>query len=664
MTMADTRIRRILIANRGEIAARVIRTCRALGIQTVAVHSDADADAPYVTLADRAVRLPGVSSTDTYLDGSAVIAAAVASGADAIHPGYGFLSENPAFARCVVDAGLTWIGPSPQTIESMALKVEAKRIAAAAGVPLAPGCELPSGMMDDQIVYACARVGYPLIIKASAGGGGKGMRVVTSATGLVDAVAAARREAASAFGDDTVFAERYLAGARHVEVQVVGDMHRNVIHLFERECSIQRRHQKIIEEAPSPGVTPVVRVHLHEAAVALAKEIGYVGVGTVEFMVSGEGEAQESFFLEMNTRLQVEHPVTEAITGFDLVALQISVAQGELLPVRQADVTYSGHAIEARLYAEDPAHGYLPATGTIHRFAAAPGVPVRIDTGVASGSVVTSHYDPMLAKVIAHGPTRDAAAGLLADGLARMELHGPVTNRDSLVATLTSEAFLSGDTTTAFLDDHPEVLSPEPDQRDIDRHALSAAAAVLELERPEPLVPVGWRNVSGPLPTVSLCRRGTEEVVAVPVGPDARVVEVEADSVRVVATVAGVSATCRVTRYGDDVFVDDGLASSVWSITPRFPDHSADALGHGAVTPVPGTITAVHVEVGQEVTAGQVLVMLEAMKMEHRILADVDGIVARVLVEVGQSVDAHALVVEFDDVPDVGQPGPDQDEAP
>jgi acetyl/propionyl-CoA carboxylase alpha subunit len=322
-----------------------------------------------------------------------------------------------------------------------------------------------------------------------------------------------------------------------------------------------------------------------------------------------------------------------------------------VLPVRQADVVFSGHAIEARLYAEDPSRGYLPATGTIHRFAAAAGVPVRIDTGVADGSVVTPHYDPMLAKVIAHGSTRDAAAGLLADGLARMELHGPVTNRDSLVATLRSDAFLAGDTTTAFLDEHPEVLAPEPDQHDLDRHALSAAAAVLELERPDRIVPIGWRNVSGPLPTVSLCRRGTEDVVVVPVGPDARVVEADDASALIVATAAGVSATCRVTRYGDEVFVDDGLVSTAWTITPRFADHSADALGHGAVTLVPGTITAVHVEAGQEVTAGQVLVMLEAMKMEHRILADVDGVVARVLVEVGQSVDAHALVVEFDDAP-------------
>ena len=664
MSMTDTSIRRVLVANRGEIAARVIRTCRNLGIQAVAVHSDADVAAPYVALADRAVRLPGFSSTETYLDGAAIIAAAHAAGADAIHPGYGFLSENPGFARAVIEAGLTWIGPTPESIESMALKVEAKRIAAAAGVPLAPGCELPRAMTDDQVLYACAHVGYPLIIKASAGGGGKGMRVVDSASDLVEAVKAARREASSAFGDDTVFAERYLAGARHVEVQVVGDTHRNVVHLFERECSIQRRHQKIIEEAPSPGVTSAVRGRLHEAAVALAKEIDYVGVGTVEFMVAGEGEAQEAFFLEMNTRLQVEHPVTEAITGLDLVALQITVARGEKLPFRQSDLEYSGHAVEARLYAEDPAQGYLPATGLIHRFAVDPSVPVRVDTGVADGSVVTPHYDPMLAKVIAHGPTRTAAAGMLADGLARMELHGPVTNRDSLVATLRSPAFLAGETTTAFLDQHPEVLAPHPDPADVDRHAASAAVAVLELERPDELVPIGWRNVTGPLPSVGLVRRGTDAVLDASAGPDAHVIDVQGDSVTVVSAVDGVSARCRVTRYGSEVFVDDGLVSTVWSVAPRFDDHSADAAGHGAVTPVPGTITAVHVEAGQSVTAGQVLVLLEAMKMEHRILADVDGVVAQVLVEVGQSVDAHALVVEFaEEAPPSGELMPGSPEA-
>jgi propionyl-CoA carboxylase alpha chain len=652
MAMTDTTIRRILVANRGEIAARVIRTCRDLGIQSVAVHSDADADAPYVALADRAVRLPGVSSTDTYLDGAAVLAAAHASGADAIHPGYGFLSENPGFAHAVAEAGLTWIGPTPSSIKSMALKIEAKRLAASVGVPLAPGCELAHAMTDPQLVYACAQVGYPLIIKASAGGGGKGMRVVASAEDLVESVHAARREAASAFGDDTVFAERYLAGARHVEVQVVADTHRNAVHLFDRECSIQRRHQKIIEEAPSPGVTPAVRGRLHEASVGLAKEIGYVGVGTVEFMVSGEGEAQEAFFLEMNTRLQVEHPVTEAITGIDLVALQISIARGERLPFRQSELEYSGHAVEARLYAEDPAHGYLPATGLIHQFAMDPSVPVRVDTGVAAGSAVTSHYDPMLAKVIAHAATRTAAAGLLAEGLTRMVLHGPVTNRDSLVATLRSPAFLAGETTTAFLDEHPEVLDPQVEQADLDRHSLSAAAAVLELERPDALVPIGWRNVSGPLPVVRLVRRGTEEVLDIAVGPQAQVVAVDGQRVTVAATVDGVSARCRVARYGGEVFVDDGVVSTAWTISPRFADHSADAVGHGAVTPVPGTITAVNVEAGESVTAGQVLVLLEAMKMEHRILADVDGVVARVLVEVGQSVDAHALVVEFDEAPD------------
>jgi propionyl-CoA carboxylase alpha chain len=650
-------IRRLLVANRGEIAARVIRTARRMGIQTVAICSDADADAPYVRLADRVVRLPGVTSAETYLDGAAVITAAQAAGADAIHPGYGFLSENPRFARDVIRHELTWVGPSPEAIESMALKVEAKRIAAAAGVPLAPGCDLPESMIDGQLLFACASVGYPLIVKASAGGGGKGMRVVERADDLVDAVAAARREATSAFGDGTVFAERYLPGGRHVEVQVVGDSHGGVIHLFERECSIQRRHQKIIEEAPSPGVSPRVRNRLHDAAVALARQIDYVGAGTVEFMVAGEGDEQEAFFLEMNTRLQVEHPVTEAITGLDLVELQLLVAQGERLPVKQADIAVAGHAIEARLYAEDPAHGYLPATGVVHRFRPGPGI--RVDAGVVDGSVVTSHYDPMLAKVIAHGETRSVAAGTLADGLARLELHAPPTNRDSLVATLRSDALLAGDTTTAFLEQNPQVLDPQPAAEDIERHGRAAARAVLEGERPEALLPLAWRNVPGPLPTVGLRRRGESTAREMAVGPDSTVVEVDEGSGDVVVdvTVDGVTAHCRVARYGDELFVDDGLASTVWELEPRFPDHSAEAGGHGAVTPVPGTVTAVHVRDGDVVETGQVLVVLEAMKMEHRIAAEAEGTVARVLVEVGQSVDAHALVVEFADVDDADGSG-------
>ena len=676
MTDARTPIRRILVANRGEIARRVMRTAHALGIGTVAVHSDVDASAPFVRDADRAVRLPGVTSTETYLDGAKVITAALAAGADAIHPGYGFLSENPGFARAVREAGLIWIGPTPESIEAMALKVEAKRIAADAGVPLVPGAELPDGMSDADAAVACAGVGYPLLVKASAGGGGKGMRVVQQPAELAESLASARREARSAFGDDTVFVERYLTGARHVEVQVFGDMHGNVIHLFERECSIQRRHQKVIEEAPSPGVTSAVRGQLHDSAVALARSIGYVGAGTVEFMVFGEGDAQEYYFLEMNTRLQVEHPVTEMITGTDLVAWQIAVAQGDRLPLTQEQLTIQGHAIEARLYAEDPSHDYAPAVGTIHQFTVEERPGLRLDSGVVDGSVVTPHYDPMLAKVIGHGPTRELAAAVLADGLTRMSIHGPVNNRDSLVAILRSRPFLAGATTTAFLDEHPQVLHPIGCAEDESRHAVAVAFALAALDSPDPLVPIGWRNVAGVPEFVSLARRGASEVVTVlrdavrgqvslartPEPPYGRVFALERDDlddvhvdvdgissnrVELRVTVSGVSAQCAVSRYGDEVFVDDGLHSSAWRVEPRFADHSQDAAGHGPATTVPGTITAVLVAAGEEVTQGQVLVVLEAMKMEHSIRADVDAVVERVLVEVGQSVDAHHVVVEF-----------------
>jgi len=669
-------IRRLLVANRGEIALRVMRTARSLGIQTVAVYSDPDASAPHVARADRAVRLPGSSSAQTYLDGSRVIEAALASGADAIHPGYGFLSENPDFARAVEAAGLIWIGPTPESIEAMALKVEAKRIAAGAGVPLVPGAELGNELSAQEVLAACDAVGYPLIVKASAGGGGKGMRVVEARADLVESLATARREAASSFGDDTVFVERFLAGARHVEVQVFGDQLGNVIHLHERECSIQRRHQKVVEEAPSPGVTDAVRTQLHAAAVSLARAIGYVGAGTVEFMVFGAGDAQEFFFLEMNTRLQVEHPVTEAITGADLVAWQIAVATGAPLPLAQDQVERRGHAIEVRLYAEDPAEGYLPATGTVHRFAweAIPGL--RVDAGIASGSLITPHYDPMLAKVIGHAPSRSGAAALLADGLSRMTIHGPVNNRESLIAILRSTAFLAGDTTTSFLDRNPQVARPIGCAEDDARHVIAAAAAIAALDTPDRTVPLGWRNVPGVPEFVTLRRRGggvitvlhdtvrgsvriarSEEV------PYATVFALDADalddvSVRVVdldpegaavvrVAVDGVSATCRVHRYGASAFVDDGIFSSAWTIEPRFVDHTLDAVGHGPATKVPGTITAVHVVAGDAVAEGQALVVLEAMKMEHTIRADAAGVIETVLVEVGQSVDAHTVVVEF-----------------
>ena len=662
---------------------RVIRTARSLGIETVVVHSDADADAPFALAADRTVRLPGVSSTQTYLDGDKVIAAALASGADAVHPGYGFLSENAAFARAVQAAGLIWIGPTPESIEAMALKVEAKRIARAADVPLVAGAELPDGMPEADVLVAADRVGFPLMIKASAGGGGKGMRIVAAREDLIAALASASREAKSSFGDDTLFIERYLAGARHVEVQVFGDVHGNVVHLYERECSIQRRHQKVIEEAPSPGVTPAVRDRLHAAAVSLARTIGYVGAGTVEFMVFGQGAEQEFSFLEMNTRLQVEHPVTERITGLDLVAWQIVVAEGAELPLGQDGIRATGHAIEARLYAEDPANDYRPATGTIHRFSAGDGTQpsLRVDTGVADGSVITPHYDPMLAKVISHASTREEAASMLSDGLRRMTLHGPITNRDSLVAILRSSAFLAGDTTTSFLDEHPRVLDPIVCAEDEQRHAIAAARVVEAMDAPDPLVPLGWRNVPGVPQFVILQRRGATgcttvlfdgasgaggvRIVRTDSVPYREAFALAGDELDVEAhvshstgarealatvSVAGVAARCSVSRYGDEVFVDDGLHSSVWTVLPRFADHSADGAGHGAVTPVPGTIVAVEVEAGDVVTVGQVLVVLEAMKMEHRILADLDGVIARVLVETGQSVDAHTVVIEYADV--------------
>ena len=672
-----SRITRILIANRGEIASRVVRTARVLGISTVAVHSDPDAGAPYVREADLSVRLPGASSAQTYLDGQLIIDAARASGADAIHPGYGFLSENADFARLVQKSGITWIGPTPESIEAMALKVEAKRIAAAAGVPLVAGAELPQGQSDEDAMAACAAVGYPLLVKASAGGGGKGMHVVTSPADLMEALQSARREAKSSFGDDTIFVERYLAGARHVEVQVFGDVLGNVVHLFERECSIQRRHQKVIEEAPSPGVTPEVRARLHAAAVSLASDIAYVGAGTVEFMVFGSGADQEFSFLEMNTRLQVEHPVTEEITGADLVMWQIAVASGLPLPLTQDQIILRGHAIEARLYAEDPAHDYLPATGEVHRFASETRRGLRLDAGVADGSVITPHYDPMLAKVISHAPTRDLAAAILSDGLARMTLHSPVTNRDSLVAILRSAPFLGGDTTTSFLDDHADLLAPVLPDVDEQRHAVAVAYVIAHLDSPGDPIPHAWRNVPAAPQFVTLRRRGSTEFVSVlvdaarggdrirlartdevPYGgvfststvdlPNARVRVESADAtVTAIVEVDAVAAYCVVTRYGDEVFVDDGLHSTAWTVAPRFADHSLDATGHGPSTTVPGTITAVLVAAGDSVTAGQTLVMLEAMKMEHRIIADDDGIVARVLVEAGQSVDAHTVVVEF-----------------
>jgi len=679
-------ITRLLVANRGEVARRVFRTCRALGIETVAVFSDPDRGAPFVDEATYAVALGGTTSAESYLDAAKVLDAARRTGADAVHPGYGFLSENADFAQAVADAGLVWVGPTPASMRAMALKVEAKRIAAAAGVPLVPGAELDADVTDADLAAIADRVGFPVLVKASAGGGGKGMRVVRTPDALVEAVSGARREAAASFGDPTVFLERYVDRSRHVEVQVFGDTFGDVVHLFERECSIQRRHQKIVEESPSPGATPETLQAMYAAALSLARAIGYVGAGTVEFLVSGEGAAQEFFFLEMNTRLQVEHPVTEMVTDLDLVALQLMVAQGEPFPMRQEEIQRSGHAIEVRLYAEDPARDFLPSTGTLTTFDDwFAGDAVRVDSGVEAGSVVSPHYDPMLAKVIARGDDRADAAARLATALTQLRSEGVTTNAESLVAILRSPDFLAGDTTTAFLDEHPELLAPrvDPDVRRL--HLVACAVALLEPERfagrtGDPAR--GWRNVAGAPEVVSVrYRDGADDVVTTlarawgregatywialdtdgPVTsaqtvaadprfgqvtarlesehdwprPDVRPARLEVDGVRRSVGV-GVSA--------DGVTVEsDGVRTHYDLVAPWAGSAHGDA-GGGPSTPVPGTVTHVAVGAGDVVEAGAALVVLEAMKMEHTIRADVDGVVAEIHVRVGQSVDAHTIV--------------------
>ena len=447
-------IGKLLVANRGEIAARVIRTAHALGIATVAVHSDPDADAPYVMLADEAIRLPGAAPADTYLRGEAIIAAAARTAADAVHPGYGFLSENAAFARACAGAGLIFVGPAPGTIEAMGDKLAAKAMMAEAGVPVLPFVTVTADHAAD--------VGFPLLVKAAFGGGGRGMRLVTDPAELTEAVSAARREAAAAFGDGTVFLERYVPDPRHVEVQILGDAHGNLVHLFERECSIQRRYQKIVEESPSPVVDRALRAALTQAAVTAGRAVGYTGAGTVEFVLARDGSF---YFLEMNTRLQVEHPVTEEVTGLDLVELQLRIAEGEPLPPEAREAAISGHAIEARLYAEDVPAGFLPVTGTLHRFSIPSGPGLRIDTGYRDGSKISPHYDAMLAKVIAHGRTRADAARRLARALQTAEIHGLTTNRDLLVAILREPDFLAGATDTGYLTRHEPPPGGRPQGR-------------------------------------------------------------------------------------------------------------------------------------------------------------------------------------------------------
>ena len=694
-------IRKLLIANRGEIALRIIATAREMDIATVAVFSDPDAGAPHVRAADEAVALPGAAPRDTYLRGDAIIAAAAASGADAVHPGYGFLAENAGFARDCAAAGLAFVGPSPEVIEAMGSKIAAKELLAAAGVPVLPGIPVLPGVTvlpgvpvlpgmgaedAEKLAAAVAEIGYPVLVKASFGGGGRGMRIVTDPAGLTEAVASASREAASAFGDGTVFVERYLERPRHIEVQIVGDTHGNVTHLFERECSIQRRYQKIIEEAPSPAVDERLRAELTAAAVAAGRAIGYVGAGTVEFVMDSGGSF---YFLEVNTRLQVEHPVTELITGLDLVRLQLEIAEGTPLPPEVTGARIRGHAIEARLCAEDPRAGFRPATGVLHRFEV-PDLPgVRTDAGVADGTVVGVHYDSMLAKVIAHGPTRDAARRRLARALAGARLHGVTTNRDLLVAILREPEFGAGQIDTGYLSRHDPaelcagLAGAGPAGAGLagagpgnglaaDLHLAAAALAGQAARRAAaavlPRVPSGWRNVRSEDQHAAYILDGERREVRYRLDagglrvsvdgrplPGAKLGAARGDHVEL--TAGGVARQFSVHQVGDVVYVDSPLGSATLTEVERFPEPGGLAAAGSLLAPMPGTVVRVAVAVGDTVAAGAPIVVLEAMKMEHVVAAPAAGVVAELSVLAGQAVDAGAELARVEPAEGVGATG-------
>jgi propionyl-CoA carboxylase alpha chain len=641
-------IRRLLIANRGEIAVRIARTAHALGLSTVAVYSDPDADAVHVRAADQAVRLPGASPAETYLRGDRVIAAARRTGADAIHPGYGFLSENAGFAADVAAAGLVFVGPGPDVIAAMGSKLRAKELMAAAGVPVLPTGEITG---PDDLAAVSARVGFPLLVKASAGGGGRGMRLVTEPSGLAEAVAAASREATSAFGDGTVFAERFVTNPRHVEVQILADQRGNVVHLFERECSIQRRYQKIVEESPSPAVDDQLRAQLGEAAVRAARAIEYTGAGTVEFVLEEDGQF---YFLEVNTRLQVEHAVTEQVTGLDLVEIQLRVAAGEALPPEVLGATMTGHAIEARLYAEDVTDGFAPATGTLHCFDIPAGDGIRVDAGYATGSVVSPHYDAMLAKVIGYGRSRAEAARRLERALRDSRVHGVTTNLGLLAAILGEPQFLAGRTDTGYLTRHDPAVLAAADPAVTAEHALAAALARQAANRAGAPVlrtlPSGWRNVrpirhtaeftvAGRPITVRYRLDGPELVATVDgqlLGEHFRLRGCTPDAVDL--EIDGLRRRYRIDRAAPEVYVHGpGTVTTLTEVT-RLADSAATVQAGSLLAPMPAIVIAVTAAAGDCITAGQPLIVLEAMKMQHTVLAPAGGVVAEVRVKEGEQV--------------------------
>jgi acetyl/propionyl-CoA carboxylase alpha subunit len=611
-------IRSVLVANRGEIARRVFKTARRMGIATVAVYSEADADALHVREADQAVLIGPAAARESYLVGEKIIAAALQTGAEAIHPGYGFLSENAAFAEAVMGAGLIWIGPPPAAIKAMGLKDAAKSLMQKANVPVTPGY-LGDDQSLEQLQAVTKDIGYPVLIKAVAGGGGKGMRKVDRAEDFAAALASCQREAAASFGDAKVLIETYVSRPRHIEVQIFGDSHGNVVHLFERDCSLQRRHQKVIEEAPAPGMSDAARAAVTDAAVKAARAVNYVGAGTVEFIADASAGLRPDriWFMEMNTRLQVEHPVTEAVTGVDLVEWQFRVASGEPLPLTQDQIKLNGHAVEARLYAENPAAGFLPSIGVLEHFVL-PG-DIRVDTGVEAGGEVSPFYDPMIAKLIAHAPTREGASDQLAQACAEVEIWPVKTNAGFLARCLDHPDFIAGEVDTGFIDSHLESLAPTPAPSD-QLLAVAAAAALAESDEGQGNP---WKGLTGfrmnaePQATVRLFLDGQAIDAPLPEG------DVEADIL--------------MTEDGE-VVVFEGGETYVLASRPPLRDLD-DMAGDAQVrSPMPGKVVAVAISVGDAVVRGQPLLTLEAMKMEHALTAPFDGEVEALNVSVGDQV--------------------------
>jgi propionyl-CoA carboxylase alpha chain len=652
-----SRIDKLLIANRGEIASRIIRTAREMDITTVAVYSDADRDAPYVGEADESVHLPGTLPADTYLRADLVLAAAARTDAEAIHPGYGFLSENADFARTCAEAGIIFVGPSPQAITAMGSKIAAKDMMAAAGVPVLPGITVDDGV---DLTAAAMEIGYPILVKAAFGGGGRGMRIVHDDSELAESVSGARREAESAFGDGTVFLEKFVESPRHIEVQIFGDRHGTLVHLGERECSIQRRYQKIIEEAPSTAVDEALRDELGRAAVAAGKALAYEGAGTVEFVMATDGSF---YFLEVNTRLQVEHPVTELVTGIDLVRAQLLVAAGEPLPPEMLNTSPFGHAVEVRLYAEDVAGGFIPVAGTLDtlEFPDLPGI--RVDAGFRSGSTVSTFYDSMLAKVIGYGATRDEACSRVARALRETRIHGITTNRDLLVGILREPEFLSGAIDTGYLQRHDpaRLMAASTDPTRI--HAAVAALAAQAGRRLQtallPGLPSGWRTLPSQRQVVAFTAGDTtldvrygfdRDTWNVSVGDWQPAVTVLSASAELVdAEIDGVRRRYRITRHGAAHYVDSALGATSLHEVERFPDPSAVQEAGSLLAPMPGAVVRIEVIEGAEVSAGTPIIVLEAMKMEHTVRAPADGVVTLLSVSTGDQVDSGQVLAVLAD---------------